>query len=261
MRGFDLNRKGGIPLYVQVRETLRRELDRMPDGEPVPTEAEIERRFGVSRITVRRALEDLASEGLLVRRPGKGTFVRKPKYTHELNAITSWTEQIRAAGYEPSTEHIATEAITPPEHVAEALQMAEGQVVLLKRLRLADAEPISLMVHYLPERLVPGLSESGLHGESLYESLEERYGLVPAVATDTVQTREATREEAGLLRTRLGEPMIFVTRVSYLEDGSPLEFVTVASRGDRYRYRVSLSGRVPYFGPTTQNAVLDGRDG
>jgi GntR family transcriptional regulator len=261
VKGIELNRKSGIPLYVQIREIIRKELDRMLDGEPVSTEADIERRFGVSRITVRRALEDLTSEGLLVRRPGKGTFVRKPKYTHELNAITSWTEQIRAAGYEPSTEHIATEAIAPPEHVAGALQLAEGRVVLLKRLRLADAEPISLMVHYLPEKLVPGLAESGLHGESLYESLEERYGLIPAVATDTVQTREATMEEAGLLRTRPGEPMLFVTRVSYLEDGSPLEFVTVASRGDRYRYRVSLSGRVPSFGPAMQNAVLDGRNG
>lgn len=240
-----LNREKGTALYAQIREILRQELAQMEAGQPIPTEAELERRFGVSRITVRKAVEDLTSEGLVVRQPGKGTFVQKPKVTHELNAITSWTEQIRGLGYEPSTTHTELETITPPERIAHMLQSTEEQVVKLKRLRLANGEPISLMVHYVPERLVPGFVKSGLRYESLYEHFEKEYGLVPAVAADTVETREATKQEAELLQIRPRSPVIFVTRVSYLEDGSPLEFVSVASRGDRYQYRVALSGRVP----------------
>lgn len=251
---ISLNRKSGVALYVQVRETLRRELDQMADGQSLPSEAAIEQRFSVSRITVRKALEDLASEGLLTRQPGKGTFARKPKYTHYLNAITSWTEQIRALGYEPSTARAKLETTVHSEYFAAALQMPEGEpAVKLRRLRLASGEPISLMVHYIPEELVPGLADTGLQSESLYEHLEKTYDLTPALASDTVETREAKDQEAEFLEIRPRSPVIFVTRISYLEDGTPLEFVTVASRGDRYRYKVALTGRVPSLGDPFPN--------
>lgn len=222
---------------------LREEIRGKGPGEAIATEAELEQRFGVSRITVRKAVDELASEGLVVREQGRGTFVGRPKLTHELNAITSWTEQVRALGYEPRTTHMEVETMAPPEHVARMLELEDRRAVRVKRLRLADDEPMSVMVNYFPEDLVPGFGEAGIPYESLYEYLEKGYRLVPAVAVDNVETREARDEEARLLAIRPASPVIYVTRISYLEDRSPLEVAIATFRGDRYQYRVTLSGR------------------
>lgn len=210
----------------------------------LPTEVELSSRFGVSLITVRKAIESLVAEGLLVRKQGKGTFVVKPKLTHELNAITSWTEQLRALGYKPGTSHWEAREIAPDQQIAHLLGLGEGTpVIMMRRLRLADEEPVSLILNYMPSRLVPGFTESPFAGESLYKILRERYGLIPANARDTVETRPASSEEAELLQMVPGAPVLQVTRVSYLDDGTALEAAIVVSRGDRYQYRVRLRGR------------------
>lgn len=238
-----IKRTAGIPLYVQIRETLRGELSHMKAGATLPTEAELSARFGVSLITVRKATEGLSNEGLLVRRQGKGTFVARPKLTHELNGITSWTEQLRALGYVPGTAHREVQEIVPDPEVAQLLGLGEAAtVIVMKRLRLADGEPVSLMVNYLPSRLVPGFVNLAVPGESLYELLAERYSLIPANALDTVETRDASEEEAELLQIATGAAVLQVGRVSYLQDGRPLEATEVVSRGDRYQYRVRLKG-------------------
>jgi GntR family transcriptional regulator len=239
-----LIRRGSAPLYAQVREALREEISGMEPGEAIATEAALEERFGVSRITIRKALDDLAAEGLLLRQQGRGTFVQSPKLTHELNRITSWTEQLKFLGHQPYTSRVEREATEPPRRIAHMLRLEEGErVVRLRRLRLADDEPVSLMVNYLPQSLVPGLELEGIQYESLYEHLEERYGLVPATSIDTVEAREANEQEAELLGIQPWSPVIYVTRVSYLDDGAPLEVALVTSRGDRYQYKVALSGR------------------
>jgi len=238
-----VSRRSDVPLYAQVREALREELAGMEPGQAIPAESELEGRFGVSRITVRKALDDLSAEGLVVRQQGRGTFVQNPKLTHELNRITSWTEQLRALGHEPYTKNTECVAIEPPGRIAHMLRLKAGRVVRLRRVRLADDEPISVMVNYLPENLVPGLAEASIEHESLYELLEERYGLAPATAVDTVEAREASEQEAELLKVQPWSPVISVTRVSYLEDGRPLEVALATSRGDRYQYKVTLSGR------------------
>ncbi len=244
------DRRAGIPLYVQIRDALIGEIAGMEPGETIATESELEKRFGVSRITVRKAMDALTAEGVLVRQQGRGTFVREPKLTHELNNITSWTEQLKALGYEPGTTHVECETTDPPMRIARMLKLRAERVVRLRRLRLADGEPVSIMINYLPERMIPGLVDSGMERESLYEQLEERYGLAPAEAVDTVETRKATEQEAELLKIQPWTPVISVTRVSYLADGSPLEVALATSRGDRYQYKVRLSGRAN---------LLDGR--
>jgi GntR family transcriptional regulator len=238
-----LDQMSGIPLYVQMREKLRSELGQMEPGEPIPAEAELEKKFRVSRITVRRAVEELVAEGLLVRQRGRGTFVQRPKLTHELGLITSWTDQLRRLGFSPKTSHRKVQQEIPLAHVAEALCLAaHEQVIRIQRVRLANREPISYMINYLPARLVPGFIESRFTQESLYEVLEHKYGLVPAVAVDTVGTRPASEEEVAALRIDRDAPVLSVRRVSYLADGTPLELAIVASRGDRYQYQATVRG-------------------
>jgi GntR family transcriptional regulator len=239
-----VNRAIDIPLYVQVREALRNDLAQMEPGQAIPTEPELEARFEVSRITVRKAIDDLVIEGLLVRQQGRGTFVQRPKLTHELNMITSWTEQLIALGYTPRTLPLEIEEIEPPKRVGYNLALSsEQRVFALRRLRLVSEEPVTLMVNYLPARLVPELDAKVSRRESLYETLEEEYGLIPARAVDTVETRSATDDEAKRLRIEHWAPVLCVTRVSYLSDGRPLEVGIAISRGDRYQYRVELHGR------------------
>lgn len=234
----------GVPLYLQVREKLRETLSRMEPGQVIPAERELESHFGVSRITVRNAIDDLVIEGLLVRQQGRGTFVQQPKLTHELSTITSWTEQLETLGYIPRTAQFEIEEIDSPGRVAFALGLEKGERVFrIKRLRLASEEPVTLMVNYVPSQLVPGLPEKVPHHESLYETLETEYGLDPASAVDTVEARAATEEEAQQLKIEPWASVICVTRVSHLEDQRPLEFAKAISRGDRYQYRVKLRGR------------------
>jgi GntR family transcriptional regulator len=145
-----VNRASGIPLYVQIRETVRAELTHIKAGMSLSTEVELCSRFGVSLITVRKAIEDLVAEGLLVRKQGRGTFVVKPKLTHELNAITSWTEQLRALGYTPGTSHREVREVAPDPQIAQLLGLGAGTpLIMMKRMRLEDGEPVSLMSNYI----------------------------------------------------------------------------------------------------------------
>lgn len=241
---MSVNRTIDVPLYAQIREALREDLARMEPGQSIPTETDLQSRFEVSRITVRKAIDDLVTEGLLVRQQGRGTFVQRPKLTHELNMITSWTEQLLAAGFTFRTVHLETEEIEPPKRIAVSLGLGpQEQVFALRRVRMVSEEPLTLMLNYLPARLVPGLGGKMAHRESLYEVLEKDYGLIAARAVDVVETRTATDEEAKRLRIEHWAPLLCVTRVSYLEDGRPLEVGLAISRGDRYRYRVELRGR------------------
>lgn len=247
----------GIPLYVRIREKLRAELAHMKPGEPIPVEAELEKKFGVSRITVRRAVEELVSEGLLLRQQGRGTFVQK-KLTHELNLITSWTEQIKRLGFKPKTAKLKITSERPMAHVAEALGLKpDEEVIRIERVRLADREPISFIVNFYPARLVPGLLRVKNPGESFYNLLEKEYKLTPAVAVDTVDTRLATAQEAAALKIEPRAPVLCVRRLTYLEGGTPLELANVVSRGDRYQYRVTVHGRPKLESPELLNRLLN----
>lgn len=238
-----------IPLYVQVREKLREELAHSEAGTMIPTEAALEQRFGVSRITIRKAIDDLVAEGLLVRQQGRGTFREVPKLVHELNNITSWTEQMNALGYSPRTVAREVAEIAPPRKIVTLLELPPGEkVIQIRRTRLANDEPITLMVNYLPGSLVPGILDADNKLESLYEFLKVQYQLLPAEAVDTVETRAASETESEKLQIEPWSPVLVVTRVARLEDGRPLEVCVAVSRGDRYEYRVCLHNRAPAAG-------------
>jgi GntR family transcriptional regulator len=239
-----------IPLYVQVREKLREELSSLEPGSMIPPESKLEERFAVSRITIRKAIDDLVVDGMLVRQQGRGTFREVPKLVHELNAITSWTEQLKDLGYVPHTASQEISEIAAPKRIAQLLQLEpEDRVIQLRRTRLANSEPITLMVNYIPSKNVPGFAEKGLETESLYEFLFSRYGLAPAQATDTVETRPASEAESERLRVEPWSPVLVVTRVAQMEDGRPFEVAVAVSRGDRYEYRVKLQSRKTAVAP------------
>lgn len=234
--------EGSDPLYRQVAATLRAEIEeRLRPGEAIATEAELERRFGVSRITIRRAIDLLGQAGLVMRRQGSGTYVTAPRVTEELGTLLSWTAGMRAQGLEPRTVHCEALQVAPPAWVCQALRLdpvAPEPVLRLQRLRYAGDEPLCLMTDYLLPRYVPGLAVEGLAGESLYETLSSRYGLDLARVEDTVTARAASVLEASLLGIAPDAPVLSVTRITYLPDDQPLDAATVISRADRYAYKI-----------------------
>jgi GntR family transcriptional regulator len=239
-----------IPLYVQVREKLREDLMHTESGALIAPEAVLEARFAVSRITIRKAIDDLVSEGLLVRKQGRGTFREIPKMVQERITITTWTQQMKDLGHIPQTAQREVAEIDPPKKIAHLLKLEPGEkVIQIRRTRLANNEPITLMVNYLPSALVPGFTGLEMHCESLYDFLRLQYGLSPAEALDTVETRPASDTESERLKIEAWEPVLVVTRLAHLSDGSPFELGISVSCGARYEYKVRLYSDAPATSP------------
>jgi GntR family transcriptional regulator len=232
------------PLYAQVRAVLQREIESgMGPGDALPPEPDLEKRFGVSRITIRRALDDLVAAGLVVRQQGRGTFVREPQITQDLARLTSWTAAIRQLGYEPQTASTEMDSREPTAELRSMLRLGPiDQVLRIHRVRYASGEPICLMTNFLRAGLLPTLERDGLVDGSLYATLLA-HGLHPVTADDTVEARPATEHEAEVLRVPPDSPLLQVTRVSYDAGGRPLDVAIVANRADRFRYAVRFGGR------------------
>lgn len=230
---------------MRVKEALQREIEvTMKPGDALPTEPRLEQRFGVSRITVRRALDELASDGLIVRQQGRGTFVRELPITQDLTEILSWTTAMRRLGYEPQTMTCEIDVIEPGRWLGATLNLGLGQRALrVRRVRGADGEPICLMTNYLPEGTLPGLVDEGLREDSMYATLAA-HGMYPARVEDTVEARPATDWEAALLWVEPGSPLLQVTRVTYDALGRPLDVAVVGNRADRHRYTVHFAAGV-----------------
>ena len=239
-----LNKHLPIPLYHQLQCALMESIEsgRWQAGEQLPTENQLAQNFGVSKITVRQALHELAALGYVRREQGRGTFVSKPKLDQGPRELTSFTEEIRRHRLTASSRVIWRRVTKPEARVAEALQLAEHeQVFVFKRLRLADGEPMGIQTAHIPVRLVPGIAKEKLENVSLYELLQTRYGLEPASARETYFAVAADAVSAGLLGIAPGSPVFAVERVTTLANGRPFEFVQSVMRGDRYNIILDLA--------------------
>ncbi|MDI3298041.1 MAG: GntR family transcriptional regulator [Bacillota bacterium] len=215
----------------------------LPVGARLPSERELAERFGVSRMTGRRALQELVELGLAERQVGRGSFVVQVKVRQQLQGLTSFTEDMRALGMRPSSRVLDVARRLPDAEAQRLLGLRRGEPVLyLKRLRLADGRPMALEINHLPLVRLPGLESlprEALEG-SLYELFGSRWDRRPASATQTLEADLAGPEEARLLEVRPGAPILRITRLSRDQDGIPLEFVRSYYPGDRYRFQAEL---------------------
>jgi GntR family transcriptional regulator len=233
-----------MPLWAQIADTLRKEIAReYGAGDVLPPELELEQRFGVSRITIRRAVSELAAEGLVTRQQGRGTFVRGTQITQDLGLLTSWTASIRKLGFEPQTVQTEIDVIEPDATIRTLLALPpKERVVRVYRVRYASGDPICLMTNYVGIGLLPDLPQQGLLNDSLFETMMQA-GIRPARAEDTVEAFAASANQASLLHIEPGAPLLQVTRVSWNQSGRPLDVAIVANRADRFRYTVRPSAR------------------
>jgi GntR family transcriptional regulator len=232
-----------IPLYHQLKSIL---LERIKTGllkpnDRLPAEDELAASYGVSKATVRQALNELAVAGVLRREQGRGTFVAEPKLAQGPRALTSFSEEMRGRGFAPTSRTLKQEIIKAEADVAEKLQIAEGsQVTRIKRLRLADGQPMGIQTAHLPLELAPRLVEENFAEASLYETLERKYGLRPARAEETYFAVPVGPGEARLLKVAAGSPALAAERLAYLASGRPLELTYSIMRGDRYKVALEL---------------------
>jgi len=237
-----------IPLYAKISRILKEEIASgfYKVGDLLPSEEELERRFGASRTTIRNALGELEREGLVLRRRGKGTIVQEPKAAQNMNVISSFTETLREKGVQVGTGIVTIELIPAPPRVLAALGLEKGEkVYLVQRTRLANGVPVAFMTNYLLARVVPGLEgkKEALREVGLYQLLEEEYGLVLKRAVETIEAYLSGPLEADILQIPEKVPLFHTVRITYLEDGTPFEMVISIIRADKYEYRVYLEGR------------------
>jgi len=240
-----LDRGSPVPLYYQLKEIFRSWISdgKFDSDGRFPSESELQERFGVSRMTVRRALSELVHEGFLVREQGRGSFVVKPRMQEQLTRLTSFTEEMQRRGLLTESKILNFEIVID-EEVAQKMEIpADEELVRLQRVRLVEGEPIALQTNFVRHRFCPGLAEHGLIGGSLYETLEVVYGLHLERALQTVEAKPADQYEAKLLGLGVGQPVLFFNRLTYLRDGTPIEYVCSTYRGDRYRLTTELMRR------------------
>lgn len=236
--------KSALPFYVQLKESLQQriKLGEWPPGSRLPSESVLCQSYEISRTVVRQALRDLELEGLIVRRKGKGTFVAEPKISENLvQKLTGFFQDMVDSGHRPVTHVLAHKVVPASEHVANRLNIIPGtRVYDIDRLRFVEGEPILFVTTYIPHSLCPQLANVDLGDRSLYAFLENECGLVIAHGRRTVEAVAANEQMAKLLQIDQGAPLIKLESVSYLEDGTPLEYYIALHRGDRSRFEVEL---------------------
>ena len=244
-----INKDLPIPLYHQLKCALMASIDsgQWQSGEQLPTEDKLAENFGVSKITVRQALHDLVDLGYVRRERGRGTFVSKPKFDQGPRELMSFTQEMQRHHLTAGSRVIDCSTQEADQRVAEALQLRPGDpVFVLKRLRVADGEPMGIQTAHIPQAMVPGLTADSLENISLYEIIQIRYGLQPAKARETYFAIPAEAATAELLDIPTGWPVFSVERVTYLPTGKPFEYVQSMMRGDRYNIILELiANRVP----------------
>ncbi len=238
-----LDKRLPIPLYHQLKSVILNAIQSgdLKADDQLPPENELAQTYGVSKITVRQALRELADLGYVRREQGRGTFVARTRLEQGPRELTSFTEEMRRHGMAAASRVLETLVMPADDALAGKLAIDPGSdTFVLKRLRFADGEPVGVQTAYIPLELAPGLPGESMEDASLYEVLHLRYGRQPTHARETHSAVLIEAEDGELLGVPAGSPALSAERVTYLEGGRPLEYVHSIMRADRYRIILDL---------------------
>jgi GntR family transcriptional regulator len=219
----------------ETRERVLDLIERLGVGEAIPSERQLSGELGVSRLTVRAALDDLVREGFLERRHGAGTFVSEPKIAQELT-MTSFTEDMQRRGMVPSSKTMELKTVAAGARLGRLLHVSPSErIVVVTRLRYADRETMAIETLHVAESLVPGLTAKDLERHSFYELLEDRFGIVVVGGSQAIEPTVTNEDESAALGVPLHSPAFLFERTTRAGDGRIVEYVRSIYRGDRYR--------------------------
>ena len=239
-----INRESPVPLYFQIAESLKGAISdgTLKPGDRLDNELDLAGQLGVSRPTVRQAVQRLVDEGLLIRRRGLGTVVVTPRILRSV-ALTSLFDDLSVSGRSPKTSVLSITPVEADDNLATILSMPAGTPVMsIKRLRQADGSPLALMHNYIPAALLPADAADRLAATGLYELLRGQ-GIQLQTGEQTIGARRATPHEAELLLAPRGATVLTMSRTTYTPDGGPVEHGSHAYLADRYSFQMTLVAR------------------
>jgi len=236
-----------LPAYYRLEKTLKEKISKMKPNEKLPSERELIATYGVSRTTVRKALEDLEREGLIKKIPGKGTFVSEPSTIEYLTALKGFSREMLELGYKPSSLVLDHRSIKADEEIAGIFNISPGERVMrLKRIRYMNGLPVAVQDAYINlsvDEKLKGLLNKDFNGSaSLYMEIE-KLGLELSNAEEEMRVVKMPGNYAKLLDTKKGECALFRIRKTYTSDGKCIEYVRSFYRGDRYIFKFRLTKR------------------
>jgi len=234
-------------LYLRVETVLASEIAHgdLKVGDQLPTEDSLIARFGVSRITVRRAIQNLVSRGLVEIRRGKGTFVAAPKITQELTELSGFVEDMHALGRKPTARVISKEIVTADANVASQLALTKGErVVRIRRVRLADGIPLSFDETYLPLEIGKKIITNNLKVEPIFSLLERKYNVALIEAEYKLDAVAAETDVAAALKVKPRSPIFRIERTSYSTGRRPVDYEKLHYRGDLVQFVTRLVRKV-----------------
>ncbi len=236
-----VDRASPVPLYFQVAQHLERAIESgdLPPGTRLENEIQLAGQLGLSRPTMRRAMQYLVDRGLLVRKRGIGTQVAQAKFKRPVELSSLWDDLVRS-GQRPATRVISISQQRLTGELVHKLGLPESaEAVVLERLRYAGDEPLARMCNYLPAGLVPGLTAEALERTGLYQLLRSG-GITLHAATQAIGARAATANEGRLLGEPKGAPLLTMERSTYDDAGRVVEYGTHIYRASRYSFEFSL---------------------
>ena len=234
------------PAYARMYDALKKDIfnGEYGVGDFIPSEPELEKRFGVSRTTVRKAVDLLSREGLLSAKQGQGTRVLDYKTSQNLNTVSSISETLRKKGYEVTSRGMQIDFAQASHSVAKQLGVEDGhKVIRIQRIQLADGRPVVIMRNFILPEKVPGIEKYINKFSSLYKFLEDRYSINIDSARDRISARCADFEESAMLNIELGSAILYMRRVTF-DHGEPVTADRLSIVGDKYEIDINMQGRV-----------------
>ena len=239
-----LNRQSPQPLHLQFEEILREQLEN-EEWAPhacIPSENELSRKYGISRMTVRAVLTRLVDAGLLYRVPGKGTFVAEPKIVSRPLSQMGITQQLEQMGYETSTKVIHIGITSCPSKAARQLKVQPGaDVYTIKRLRFVKGEPLSIHTSYIPLSVCSDLELQDFEHRQLCDIMEATYHHEIVRRCETLESTTASLEEAELLSVKPAFPLLLLNTTMYTHGEQPIECSVVVFRGDKFKIKLEFN--------------------
>lgn len=236
------------PLYYQVEEDLRKKIERgdFKPGDLLPSERELIEIYDVSRLTIRRAVDALVEQGLLVKKQGKGTFILRPRINHRVGSLYSSSEEFLLNNYTVRTRVLECKKIKPDKEICEKLQIKDcdnAEIFYLERIRYANNTPAAYIKCYLPYEYVNGIESFDFSVHYLYSTLEDHFKLELYEAFEVIEASKVDEKSAKLLDLEVGTPVLLNQRTTYLVDGTIIEYEKVLYRSDIFKYHNRLVGR------------------